>query len=484
MAMPLFPLSYFLALFRVFGISMSVLSFHFITMVAKGFYAAVLVDVHLDTLVVTQEALSLEQTANEARRAYLKYLFHEVRTPLHSLSIGIDILDRNPHLGEEDMESLQMMRVAADFMSKTLNDVLSMQKIEEGKLELDMQSFHLIDAVSSVLVIFGAAAASKGLHLQQEMIGSIPCKVLGDRFRVEHVLGNLLSNAIKFSPQGGCITISVTSSPLPHQEEWAAITVTVRDEGPGIAQEYQHKLFGNFVQFHANQQQMGQGSGLGLSLCKQIVELHGGTIGMRSLPGQGSEFFFSIPFLVLLPSSHHSRSSHDRSSNALITYPRVIIKSSETNKEWTVLVVDDVEMNRKMLKMLLRKEGVTSEVAENGQIAVDLVLSDVDKYSLLLMDNLMPVMNGVEATKQLRMGGYKNLIVGVTGNVLEDDVNEFLTAGADLVMFKPLKMAQLSTLLTFMNENGSISMRPFKILKQASNTLEWVEDENSEDLEW
>eukprot|EP00597_Dinobryon_sp_UTEXLB2267_P017606 CAMPEP_0201113072 /NCGR_PEP_ID=MMETSP0812-20130820/77627_1 /ASSEMBLY_ACC=CAM_ASM_000668 /TAXON_ID=98059 /ORGANISM="Dinobryon sp., Strain UTEXLB2267" /LENGTH=250 /DNA_ID=CAMNT_0047376537 /DNA_START=180 /DNA_END=933 /DNA_ORIENTATION=- len=250
MAMPLFPLSYFLALFRVFGISMSVLSFHFITMVAKGFYAAVLVDVHLDTLVVTQEALSLEQTANEARRAYLKYLFHEVRTPLHSLSIGIDILDRNPHLGEEDMESLQMMRVAADFMSKTLNDfhevrtplnslsmgidildrndnlngedmesllmmrgaadfmsktlndVLSMQKIEEGKLELDMQSFHLIDAVSSVLVIFGAAAASKGLHLQQEMIGSIPCKVLGDRFRVEHVLGNLLSNAIKFSPQG------------------------------------------------------------------------------------------------------------------------------------------------------------------------------------------------------------------------------------------------------------------------------------------
>mmetsp|Transcript_18943 Transcript_18943/g.26114 ORF Transcript_18943/g.26114 Transcript_18943/m.26114 type:complete len:149 (+) Transcript_18943:280-726(+) len=143
----------------------------------------------------------------------------------------------------------------------------------------------------------------------------------------------------------------------------------------------------------------------------------------------------------------------------------------------------DVETNCKMLRMLLRKEGVLSEVAENGQIAVDLVLSDVDKYSLLLMDNQMPVVNGVEATKRLRMSGYKNLIVGVTGNVLEDDVGEFLAAGADLVMFKPLKMAQLSTLLTFVDENSSISMGPFKVLKLVSNTLEWVED-NPDDLEW
>eukprot|EP00597_Dinobryon_sp_UTEXLB2267_P008217 CAMPEP_0170080524 /NCGR_PEP_ID=MMETSP0019_2-20121128/16647_1 /TAXON_ID=98059 /ORGANISM="Dinobryon sp., Strain UTEXLB2267" /LENGTH=120 /DNA_ID=CAMNT_0010294551 /DNA_START=1009 /DNA_END=1369 /DNA_ORIENTATION=+ len=105
---------------------MSVFSFQFLSMATKGLYAAVLMDVHFDTLVVTQQALSLEQTANEARRAYLKYLFHEVRTPLNSLSMGIDILDRNPHMGEEDRESLQMMRVAADFMSKTLNDVLSM----------------------------------------------------------------------------------------------------------------------------------------------------------------------------------------------------------------------------------------------------------------------------------------------------------------------------------------------------------------------
>mmetsp|Transcript_3607 Transcript_3607/g.5116 ORF Transcript_3607/g.5116 Transcript_3607/m.5116 type:complete len:216 (+) Transcript_3607:1-648(+) len=208
-----------------------------------------------------------------------------------------------------------------------------MQKIEEGKLELDIQPFNFADAVSGVVLIFGAAAASNGQHLQQEVIGSIPRKVLGDRFRMEHVLGNLLSNAIKFSPQGGRITISITSSNLPsyQDEEWANITVGVRDEGPGIALEHQH----NFVQLDAGQLQKGQGSGLVLSLCKQIVELHDGTIGMKSQPGQGSEFHFSVPFQVLLASSHHSLSSHQRPTNAVAVAVNV-----PTNKERTVLVVD------------------------------------------------------------------------------------------------------------------------------------------------
>mmetsp|Transcript_9476 Transcript_9476/g.13093 ORF Transcript_9476/g.13093 Transcript_9476/m.13093 type:complete len:755 (+) Transcript_9476:48-2312(+) len=496
LTMPLFSVSYFLALFGVFDASMSVFSFQFLSMATKGLYAAVLMDVHFDTLVVTQQALSLEQTANEARRVYLKYLFHEVRTPLNSLSIGIDILDRNPQLGEEDRESLQMMRVAADFMSKTLNDVLSMQKIEEGKLELDMQPFYLVDVVSSVLLIFTGAASVKGLQLQQEMSPGIPERVLGDRFRVEHVLGNLLSNAIKFSPQGGRITIAASSSlqpssasPIQHpglEEDWALITVSVRDEGPGVALEHQHKLFGNFVQLHANQQQKGQGSGLGLSLCKQIVELHGGTIGMSSQPGQGSEFHFTIPFIILPPASSHSIPKPTNAMQPLLVATAVLEAPTVTTpcRNKTILVVDDVESNRKMMKMLLRREGIVTDVAENGQKAVDLVLNDLNKYCLLLMDNQMPVMNGVDATRILRMSGYRNLIVGVTGNVLEDDVHEYLTAGADLVMFKPLKLNQLSTILAFMDQNGPISKGPSRVLKLVSNKFVWVVMDTSEDLEW
>jgi len=496
LTLPLFVLSYFLAVAKVLSIDESVMSFQFLSMATKGLYAALLLDIHFDALVVTQQALSVERMANEARRAYLKYLFHEVRTPLNSLSMGIDILDRNDNLNGEDMESLLMMRGAADFMSKTLNDVLSMQKIEEGKLELDMQPFYLVDVVSSVLLIFTGAASVKGLQLQQEMSPGIPERVLGDRFRVEHVLGNLLSNAIKFSPQGGRITIAASSSlqpssasPIQHpglEEDWALITVSVRDEGPGVALEHQHKLFGNFVQLHANQQQKGQGSGLGLSLCKQIVELHGGTIGMSSQPGQGSEFHFTIPFIILPPASSHSIPKPTNAMQPLLVATAVLEAPTVTTpcRNKTILVVDDVESNRKMMKMLLRREGIVTDVAENGQKAVDLVLNDLNKYCLLLMDNQMPVMNGVDATRILRMSGYRNLIVGVTGNVLEDDVHEYLTAGADLVMFKPLKLNQLSTILAFMDQNGPISKGPSRVLKLVSNKFVWVVMDTSEDLEW
>jgi signal transduction histidine kinase len=329
--MPLFVLSYLLAVFRVFDANMSALSFQLLSMVTKGLYTALLMEVKFDTKVVTR---SHEQAANEA---YLTYLFHRVRNPLNSLSMGNDILDRNPHLVGDEKELLLIMRESADMMSKTIYGMLSMQgTIEEGKMELDMQPFNLADAVRNVLLTFRAAAAANGQYLFEEMDVSLPHRVLEDHFRVKHVLGNLLSNAIKFSPQGGRIFNFATSTPhshsQQHQEEWVTVTVSVRDEGPGIAQEDHHKLFNNFVQQQAGQ---GQKSGLGLSLCKQIVQLHGGFIGMRSQPGSGSEFHFSIPFRVPDPSysSHRSR-NHSTAVNTV-----------ELNKtKRTVLVVDGMPL--------------------------------------------------------------------------------------------------------------------------------------------
>lgn len=220
-----------------------------------------------------------------------------------------DILDRNPHLVGDEKELLLIMRESADMMSKTIYGMLSMQgTIEEGKMELDMQPFNLADAVRNVLLTFRAAAAANGQYLFEEMDVSLPHRVLEDHFRVKHVLGNLLSNAIKFSPQGGRIFIFATSTPhshsQQHQEEWVTVTVSVRDEGPGIAQEDHHKLFNKFVQQQAGQ---GQKSGLGLSLCKQIVQLHGGFIGMRSLSGSGSEFHVSIPLCYTTSQNQTSR---------------------------------------------------------------------------------------------------------------------------------------------------------------------------------
>ena len=339
--MPLFAVIYIMAFHGIISPSLTIILFQFFSMATKGLYAAVLLDIHKDALILAEFALNQERNANESRRAFMKYLFHEVRSPLNSLSIGIEILDRCEKLEPEERESLLMMRGASEYMAGTLNDVLSMQKIEEGKLELEMRPFSIEEVVRTVFATFKGSAVAKSLRLQCMIATELSEKLIGDRFRLEHVVGNFLSNAIKFSPQGGGITIEVSvpskflvasenemkhnktdsRKPIIAPMRWKrdttedsyiikdnigvskndrkSIMVSVSDEGPGIALEHQSKLFGNFVQIRAAEMQNGQGSGLGLSLCKKIVQLHGGKVGVESEEGRGSKFFFIIPFEVV-----------------------------------------------------------------------------------------------------------------------------------------------------------------------------------------
>jgi anti-sigma regulatory factor (Ser/Thr protein kinase) len=195
-----------------------------------------------------------------------------------------------------------MMRNASDFMSDTLNDVLSMQKIEEGKLELDLSPFCISDAISKVFATYRGAVSVKKLTLRKTVDESMPSRIIGDRYRIEHVIANLLSNAVKFSREETCIDVIVKVAKFGAVSEDGSCTVTltiiVKDEGPGISEENQKRLFSNFVQIRPGQLQEGRGSGLGLALCKQIVQLHGGEIGVNSEEGHGSEFYFTIPFSV------------------------------------------------------------------------------------------------------------------------------------------------------------------------------------------
>ena len=312
LGMPIFGLVYLLAAARVINAPQTVIMFQMLSLVVKALYAAVLMDLYQGALIAAQQALAEERLANDSRRSFLKYLFHEVRSPLNSLTMGIEILERNSsNLGEEANESLVMMRGASEFMASTLNDVLSMQKIEEGKLDLEMMPFSLLDAVTKVFSTFRGAAISKALRFRPNIASDVPVRLLGDRFRIEHVIANLLSNAVKFSPHGGVVTVSgvKTEEYSRNGKEFAVITVSVKDEGPGISQEDQEKLFGEFVQINAASLQQGGGSGLGLSICKQILTLHHGTIGVRSELGQGCLFYFSIPFEVLPPLSSRNVSN-------------------------------------------------------------------------------------------------------------------------------------------------------------------------------
>lgn len=300
---PLFPLTYFLAATKVIGPGESVGVFLLLTLILKAFFAASLADAHTHALLDAEHELERERQANASRRAFLKYLFHEVRTPLNSLTMGIELLKTKDSLDSSDKELLAMMTGASDFMAETLNDVLSMQKIEEGKLELIFAPFNVNNSITKILSALSGGAMERNLQIETDIAANVPPLLSGDVYRVEHVISNLISNSMKFSPQDGVIIVKVSATeivPAPISDSLPStnLTVSIIDQGPGISPENQNKLFDGFFQVRPDQLQQGKGSGLGLALCKQIVTLHGGTIGVKSAEGQGSNFHFTIPFSI------------------------------------------------------------------------------------------------------------------------------------------------------------------------------------------
>ena len=376
-----------------------------------------------------------------------------MRNPLNALSVGIEVLKLTPALGPSEKETLAMMEEASVFMRETLDTVLNMQKIEEGKFELELAPFSIRKAILRIASIYSGVSRKKNIKFTFSISEDIPVAVLGDCQRIEHVISNLLSNAMKFTPCDKSVHLrAFCESPNAESIDMSVVSIHVTDEGPGISEENQKLLFNTFVQIRPQKLQMGQGSGLGLSFCKELVSMHNGNISVMSKEGEGSTFMLSIPFPLV-------------TSTNLITNVDILeqsVRSSNTDgciDSLNVLLVDDSELNVKILKTLLSKRKLKCETAENGRIAVDMVLVDLDRFKLIIMDNLMPVMSGVEATVVLREAGFKYYIVGLTGVSNDDEIDPFLKAGADLVLPKPLELASLDNLLQQMEMSGPDSQR-------------------------
>jgi signal transduction histidine kinase len=311
--LPLYTVNYIVALSGGINVSQTIVIYEVLSLLTKGIFVAVCTDSHQERLKGIEREGEDNKRTDEARRSFLKYIFHEIRNPLNSVAMGIEILERSENLDSSDIECLLSMKDSALFMTDTLNDVLNMQKIEEGKLELDMAPFDIRASVTKVISTLTSAITYKNMTICQNFETEIPNMVVGDKYRIEHVISNLLGNAIKFSDRQKCITIKIcrsmelTGATSTHfitsrfsllnvSIDRIPLTISVIDEGPGISKDDQKKLFNNFVQIRPNTIQQGQGSGLGLAICKQIVNLHGGFITVKSEEGVGSTFSFTIPF--------------------------------------------------------------------------------------------------------------------------------------------------------------------------------------------
>jgi CheY-like chemotaxis protein/two-component sensor histidine kinase len=350
-------------------------------------------------------------------------------------------------------------------MNETLNNVLNLHKIEEHKWEIENSPFSLKEIINTIEITFHNLLLSKKISFITSVIPNI---IVSDRIKIQHIISNLVSNAIKFSFDNGIINLTI-------KKDESNIIIIVKDTGHGILLENQDKLFKNYSQILPNSIQEGGGTGLGLMFCKNIVNLLGGDIYLKSSNiGEGSVFECKIP--VRFKNSELEKDKKETTSLHTI-FPQYSLHSNKNDSNHiNVAIIDDHEASRNILMMYMKKIGVNKlSCAENGLIAYNMISSNLDTYHLLIVDNLMPIMSGVEMTKKLRNLGYEFLIIGLTGNVMDEDMNEFFKAGADYVLMKPLKIKEMYNLIDFIKNNGFISKTSTNIkLINANNTFEWI----------
>jgi two-component system sensor histidine kinase/response regulator len=362
------------------------------------------------------------ERANQAKSVFLANMSHELRTPLNAVLGFAQLLRRSPGLAGEDRRSLDIIRRAGEHLLGLINDVLSISKIEAGRLTLDAHPFSLRAMIQGIESMMRVRADKAGLILRIELAEGLPEAVQGDEGKLRQVLVNLLGNAVKFT-KSGSVTLRAAWSD-------GRATFEVEDTGPGIAQAEQAALFEAFTQTESGRSSK-EGTGLGLAITRQIIRLMGGEIRVRSEVGKGSTFSFD----VLLPAS---------SSKVVAIESRQVVGLVPGQRVPRVLVADDTEENRLLLVQLLGAIGIPVRESSNGLEAVE--LWEREKPDLILMDMRMPVLDGREATRRIRArenGGPKTSIVALTASAFEHERSEILACGADDFLAKPFREEDL-----------------------------------------
>ncbi len=375
------------------------------------------------------------EAASRAKSDFLSRMSHEIRTPMNAI-IGLTQLAFGSRDFEKVDASLRQIEDSSLHLLGIINDILDFSKIEAGKMTLEAREFSLRQNTDFVISMVESKALEKKIDIALGVVGLDHEYVTADSLRLNQVLINLLSNAVKFSPVGG--RINLTLEEVSHDGGRSVFRYTVRDQGIGIDPRQTGRLFQPFEQADESVSRSYGGTGLGLVIARSIVEAMGGQIGVESQPGRGSAFFFTID----VPAA----ASPSRTEPAPGRPKKTIPKKDFSGRR--ALIVDDIDLNRKIVVELLGRNGLASDEAGNGREAVELFQrSPVGYYDYILMDMLMPVMDGCEAARAIRALSRADAatvrIVAMTANVMKEDVDKALAAGMNAHAGKPVNLREL-----------------------------------------
>jgi len=381
------------------------------------------VDVYATDVTDLERARSRAEKAERAKAEFLSIMSHEIRTPLNAI-MGLNELLLKDNLKEEHLNQLKYMQYSGKHLLGLVNDILNLESLDRGKVTRKAHNFNLSILLDELVASFSARAKEQGTSLEVHSLTAKDSWVKGDRHWVTQMVANLLDNSVKFTKRG---SVTVTAKPLSGEDSWH---IVVEDTGVGIAEEHLERIMDPFEQVLSNPKNTSpdQGTGLGLAIVKRLASLHGGELTVQSTEGVGSKFTLQLE--LLLGSEH----------NEEITDTSAILSENQSISGAKIMVVDDNPMNLLVAKLQIEKLGHHVVTATNGQEAINTWLSE--EPEMIFMDIQMPVMDGMEATQEIRRRmkkqGAKPLgIVALTADAEPSTKKAALASGLNDVLVKP-----------------------------------------------
>ena len=398
---------------------------------------------------ITQSVRLIEATkaASRAKTEFLSNMSHEIRTPMNAILGITEIQLQSESLSQNEREAFSKIYISGDMLLGIINDILDLSKIEAGKLELVLSNYEIASLISDTAQLNMMRIGSKQIEFRLHVDENVPSVLMGDELRIKQILNNILSNAFKYTEKG-MVELSVSSEAMDGKDNRKMLIFAVSDTGQGMTTEQIERIFDEFTRFNMETNRTTEGTGLGMSITRNLIRLMDGEIYVDSEPEKGSVFTVRIPQSIVgsgVLGKELAENLQQFQVSSKAHMQRVQI-TREPMPYGYVLIVDDVETNIYVARGLLIPYGLKVDSVESGYAAIDRVKQG-EAYDIIFMDHMMPKMDGIEATNIIRSMGYDRPIVALTANAVSGQAELFLTNGFDDFISKPIDIRQLNTIL-------------------------------------